>query len=578
MPAQRPAQDDTRHLAAHLHFSPDQGHIQLFDQRMLLMHAGAFAQLRRDIVLALGTASARELLTRQGWQQGFEDGQRVRREVVHPTPEALAQALALGPRLREIEGFVFNQPVEAMQMDVNLGAFSGNYLWHDSWEAQAHLAHCGVSDQPACWTMAGYADGYTLAVTGVAVQWREVECVAMGHRCCRVVGRSVAEWEAHDRQALADGARPQPWPASRAHGDASFPSHAHAHDRAPAPEPLPGLVGRSPVMAQLARQVRTVAQTDCTVLLKGESGVGKERLAQALHRLSHRSAGPWVAINCAALPAELIESELFGVERGAFTGADRTRAGRFERAQGGTLFLDEVASLSLAAQGKLLRVLQEREVERVGGTHTLPVDVRIIAAANEDLREAVAQGRFREDLFFRLNVFPVHIPPLRERSGDLPELAAFFLAQSHQRHGLRNGQAANSLTPAALAALHDYGWPGNVRELENLIERAVIQAEPGQPIDTGLLFSDGEQLNGRLLAMGPRGDLVQAAEADASDPSARAQGLVDALLEERVSFEALERLLFDRAVERCAGNVSAAARLLGMGRGQVDYRMKKRVG
>ena len=329
-------------------------------------------------------------------------------------------------------------------------------------------------------------------------------------------------------------------------------------------------------MARLHRQLRKVAPTDCTVLLKGESGVGKERLAQALHRLSHRQAGPWVAINCAAIPDELIESELFGVERGAFTGADRARAGRFERAQGGTLFLDEIASLSLAAQGKLLRVLQEREVERVGGSQPLAVDVRIIAAANVDLRDAVAQGRFREDLFFRLNVFPVHIPPLRERLGDLPELAAHFLALSHQRHG--HGQPLSELTPAALAALQDYDWPGNVRELENCIERAVILAEPGQRIDAGLLFNDGERLNGRLLAMGPRGDLVQAADADASGTSARAQGLVDALLEERVSFEALEGLLFDRAVERCAGNVSAAARLLGMGRGQVEYRMKKRLG
>lgn len=565
-----PLAPDIRSLAAHLHFSPDHGHIQLFDQRMLLMHAGAMAQLRRDIVLATGLDGARDVMRRLGWQQGHEDGERVRRMVPHPTPEALAQALSLGPRLREIEGFVLNLPVSDMRMDVARGELWGDFLWRDSWEAQAHLSHCGPSDHPVCWSMAGYADGFTLALTGVDVQWREVECVAMGHACCRVVGRTVAEWAEHDA----------------AHSGASSVVTSEAYGLRPAagitPEgvaPLPGLVGSSPAMARLNRQLRKVASTDCTVLLKGESGVGKERLAQALHRLSHRQAGPWVAINCAAIPDELIESELFGVERGAYTGADRARAGRFERAQGGTLFLDEVSSLSPAAQAKLLRVLQEREVERVGGSQPLPVDVRIIAAANVDLREAVAQGRFREDLFFRLNVFPVHIPPLRERTSDLPELAAHFLAQSNQRHAHGEQARVPGFTAAALAAMQDYDWPGNVRELENCIERAVILAEPAQQIDAGLLFSDGERLNGRLLSMGPQGDLVQAASADAAmlaGASARAHGLVDALLEERLSFETLESLVFDRAVERCAGNVSAAARLLGMGRGQVDYRMKKR--
>jgi len=575
------ATQDTRGLAAHLHFSPDHGHIQLFDQRMLLMHAGALAQLRRDIVLATGLDHARELMHRLGWQHGHEDGQRVRRLVPQPTPEALAQALSLGPRLREIEGFVLNQPVSDMRMDVARGELWGDFLWRDSWEAQAHLSHCGPSDRPVCWSMAGYADGFTLAVTGVAVQWREVECVAMGHACCRVVGRTVAEWAEHDARqpgAVASTAAP----SHERFGQRHAPAHAPLPVTTPVPPteaaPLPGLVGGSPAMARLSRQLRKVAQTDCTVLLKGESGVGKERLAQALHRLSHRQAGPWVAINCAAIPDDLIESELFGVERGAYTGADRARAGRFERAQGGTLFLDEVASLSLAAQGKLLRVLQEREVERVGGSQPLAVDVRIIAAANVDLREAVAQGRFREDLFYRLNVFPVHIPPLRERLSDLPELAAHFLAQSNQRHGQPSGQGVPGFTAQALAALQDYDWPGNVRELENVIERAVIQAEPGQRLDAGLLFCDGERLKGQLLAMGPRGDLVQAADADTLGLSGRAQGLVDALLEERVSFDALESLVFDRAVERCAGNVSAAARLLGMGRGQVEYRMKKRLG
>ena len=563
-----PAQEDSRSLAAHLHFSPEQGHIQLFGQRMLLMHAGAFAGLRRDIVKAMGTEGAREMMTRLGWQQGFEDGERVRCLVPNPTAAQLAEALALGPRLREIEGFVLNQPVEAMLVDVERGELWGDFLWRDSWEAEAHLAHCGVSDQPACWTMSGYADGYTLAVTGVAVQWREVECVAMGHSCCRVVGRTVAQWEAHDRQVSV--LSPQE-AASRAQPKPSF-AVTTAVATADGPAPLPGLIGQSSAMAQLNRQVRKVAQTDCTVLFKGESGVGKERLAQALHRLSRRIDGPWVAVNCAALPSELIEAEMFGVERGAYTGADRTREGRFERASGGTLFLDEISCLSIGAQGKLLRVLQEREIERVGGKQTIAVDVRIVAASNVDLREAVAAGRFREDLFYRLNVFPVHVPPLRDRAGDLPTLAQHFLSLSNQRHA----KASPGLTPQALAALQDYDWPGNIRELENMIERAVILVDAGQPIERTLLFGDGEQLKGQLLAMGPGGDLVRATQAATSSEAHKASGLVDALLAEIESFDDLETLVIERAIERCEGNVSAAARLLGLGRGQVDYRLKKR--
>lgn len=565
----RPAPDvrkDTQTLAAHLHFSPDHGQIQLFDQRMLLMHAAPLAGLRRDIVEGLGVDRACEMLTRLGWQQGVEDGQRVRALVDPKDPQALAAAMSLGPRLREIEGFVVNQPIDVIQLDLARGEFWGDYYWRDSWEAQAHLAHCGRSDRPVCWTMAGYADGYSTAVTGVPIQWREVECVAMGHACCRVIGRPLAAWQAEDERERL--------PARRRASVSGWRPADRAEPPAAVAPTLAGIVGASPAFQAVARQVRQVAPTDCSVLFKGESGVGKERFARAVHQLSPRAPGPWVAVNCAALPADLIEAELFGVERGAYTGADRTRAGRFERAHGGTLFLDEVASLSLAAQGKLLRALQEREIERVGGTQSLPVDVRVVAAANVDLKREVEAGRFRQDLFYRLNVFPIHIPPLRERLADLPALVAHFLARSIERHR----KPVKGLTPQAHAALWDYDWPGNVRELENLIERSVILADPEGLIDPSQLFTDGEQLRGQLMALNPQGDLVcRHAEPGAADtPSARAQGLADELLSEVPNFEAIERLLFDRAVDRCDGNVSAVARLLQMGRGQVDYRLKKR--
>jgi transcriptional regulator with GAF, ATPase, and Fis domain len=206
------------------------------------------------------------------------------------------------------------------------------------------------------------------------------------------------------------------------------------------------------------------------VLLSGENGTGKEMVARAIHQESPRASGPFVGVSCAALPEALIESELFGHEKGAFTSAVQTHKGRFELANGGTLFLDEIGDLSAAVQVKLLRVLQEREFERVGGTKTLTVDIRLIAASNRDLEKEVAQGRFRQDLYFRLNVVPLHLPPLRERPDDIPILAAHFAAKSAQKYG----QPTPELEPGLVEVLLDYDWPGNVRELENLIERLVV--------------------------------------------------------------------------------------------------------
>ncbi|HEX2205824.1 MAG TPA: sigma-54 dependent transcriptional regulator, partial [Longimicrobium sp.] len=230
------------------------------------------------------------------------------------------------------------------------------------------------------------------------------------------------------------------------------------------------MVGRSPAIEHVRQLIARVAPTDARVLITGESGTGKEVAANLIHAQSARAAGPYVRLNCAAIPRDLVESELFGHERGSFTGATERRRGRFELASGGTLFLDEIGDLSPEAQAKLLRALEAGEVERVGGSEPIKVDVRILAATNRDLRAEVAAGRFREDLFFRLHVIPLHLPPLRERREDVPLLAEHFLARSRQRVGLRPPR----LAPGAMEALQRHPWPGNVRELANILERLSI--------------------------------------------------------------------------------------------------------
>lgn len=234
-----------------------------------------------------------------------------------------------------------------------------------------------------------------------------------------------------------------------------------------------GIVSRSGRMQEVIRLIRQVADTDVTVLIQGESGTGKELVARALHVHSARSGGPFVAVNCTALPEQLLESELFGHEKGAFTGALRQRAGRFEEAAGGTLFLDEIGDMSPSMQTRLLRVLQDKSFERVGGNATLRVDTRVVAATNRNLELMMRSGDFREDLYFRLNVFPIHLPPLRERMEDVPLLAEHFL----ERHGAMVGGRVKHIAPAVIHDMLAYHWRGNVRELENLVRRAMIKAD-----------------------------------------------------------------------------------------------------
>ena len=306
------------------------------------------------------------------------------------------------------------------------------------------------------------------------------------------------------------------------------------------------LIGNSPAMSQVLETICTVAASDATVLIRGESGTGKELVARAIHRLSPRAGRPLVKVNCAAIPEALLEDELFGHERGAFTGAHAQRKGRFELAHGGTIFLDEIAEMSPALQAKLLRVLQEREFERVGGSDTILVDVRVIASTNRDIEKAVREGNFREDLYYRVNVVPIHLPPLRERREDIPVLANHFL----QRYAARNRKPIKALSRRALDKLIAYNWPGNVRELENCIERACVLAT-------------GEVLDADDLVLNP--------QLAGSDHDAIASQLIG----EDFSLEGFERELIEASLRKTGGNQSRAAQLLGLSRRTLQYRIEK---
>jgi two-component system nitrogen regulation response regulator GlnG len=329
------------------------------------------------------------------------------------------------------------------------------------------------------------------------------------------------------------------------------------------PVELGGIVGAGPAMQQIFKAVGKVAGTELTVLVRGESGTGKELIARAIHENSRRKGGPFVPVNCAAIPRELLESELFGHERGAFTGAVAARRGRFEQAEGGTLFLDEIGDMDFSLQTRLLRVLQERRIERLGGERSLPVDVRIVAATNQDLEAAVARRAFREDLFYRLNVVTIHLPPLRDRREDIPALADHFLAAFAREQG----GSLKTLSPDALDVLAGARWPGNVRELENVVQRAAALAP------TALILPDHLPAPVRAGA----GEAPAVAEEVPRDwiraELQRLDGTLDGRLHEHF-VACLERPLLELTLRRTGGNQLKAAEMLGINRNTLRKRIR----
>lgn len=328
------------------------------------------------------------------------------------------------------------------------------------------------------------------------------------------------------------------------------------------------MIGESPAMKQVDNMIHLAAPTDSAVLIRGESGTGKEIVAKSLHHLSPRRNKRYVAINCASIPENLLESQLFGHEKGAFTGADRTKAGLIELAHGGTLFLDEIGELPLALQAKLLRVLQEREIQRVGGLHPISVDIRLVAATNRSLRRAIAEKEFREDLYYRLNVIEIKLPPLRERTGDVPMLVEHFI----EKISRRMNRPPPSIAPEAVEALEDYAFPGNVRELENIIERCIVLCSQNSielediPPDIRRAVQYGLDRNAALHDSGGF---------TAVTPEMEAAAKTEQETDFRTARDNFERDFLQKALSAAKGNVSEASRMTGLSRRHFYEKLEK---
>ncbi|WP_233808406.1 sigma-54-dependent Fis family transcriptional regulator [Paraburkholderia sp. HP33-1] len=562
---------DMAPMRERLHFRTERAEIALGDQRMILMHTAAINDLRTELIASLGSQTARTLLTRIGFSMGTRDAQLALQ--LHSPEEGIFELLVRGGQLHALQGVALVEPISA-DLDIENGRCSLEFFWKHSFEDERQALEHDTQATPVCWLETGYASGYLSACVGKLILVREVECRAMGFDACRVIARPASEWDdaEADLQFLEAPVFPEAL-APKGRGQAG--KHRSALAALERSKSRSDIVGLSPAYQAAIGKINRVAATGATVLLLGESGVGKSTFARLLHEQSRRADGPFVAINCATIPETLMESELFGVERGAFTGADAARAGRFELAEGGTLFLDEVATLPLVAQGKLLRVLETGQFERLGSGTARQADVRIVAATNEDLWQAVRAGRFREDLFFRLHVFPIEIPPLRQRKEDLPVLIEHFM----QRFTHAYGRNAYGLTPEAMSMLLGYSWPGNIRELSNVVERAVILCEDGRAIDAVhvVLMKDlrrGAAVSAERAAPEPLAAL--AATVAPEQPSRSLLEIVGGLMKDRgLTLEDMENTMVDAAIQRSDGNMTRAAALLGISRGQLLYRRKR---
>lgn len=535
---------DIQDLLDKIQFDTEHGQIWFEENRMLLIHSGIMGYLRKDLYQMLGYERTKHFFIRCGYQAGMRDAEVTSR--LRPNLNEV-EAFMAGPQMHGIRGMV-QVTVNDLRLSHDQHQFYADFNWLNSFEAEVHLSEFGAADEPACWMLLGYACGYSSYVMGQTIIYQETHCVAKGDDCCRIIGKPLADWE--NANELIRFMSPDPVSDKIIALQAELNQLKQTiYTDAEADYTMFNAIGESAAYRKVCDLLKKAAGSKVAVLLQGETGVGKEAFARGIHQASQRRQQPFVAVNCACIPPDLIEAELFGVEKGAYTGANQSRAGKFERADGGTIFLDEVIELSPRAQAALLRMLQEGEFERVGDYQTRKGDVRIVAATNEDLEQAVKAGRFRADLFYRLNIFPVQIPPLRERREDIPLLVNHFLKRFENLYG----KTLPGLSDKAKNYVMSYEWPGNIRELENLLERATLLTDDQQEIKLSCLFPQ----------------LKQQAENSTSPNS------IETLLTEDFSLERHEQEIILTAMQRSQQNISEAARLLGISRATLDYRLKK---
>jgi len=458
-------------------FNSEDGTIRFAGERALIIDATAKGNLRKELIEQFGVTAARAVLTRFGFVHGWRVAEAMQALFQWENDEDWHHACG---RIHMLEGMYRLDPETSGSLTkegLTLGA---------SYEAEQHIAHLGRSDTPVCWTICGLTSGYLSRAVNKEIFVLEERCIGKGDPVCHLLGRTREEWgdDRADELRFFHSENLKSWLEPSLHRVTESLKQAEQILRkkkrvlsrvAPEVEDPFGIVARSPAMRRLLDLARRIAKVDSTVLITGESGSGKERIARFIHDESPRVAGPFIAVNCGAIPETLLESELFGHARGAFTGAVNDRPGLFEAANRGTLLLDEVGEVSPGMQVKLLRVLQEREIRRVGENKSRPVNVRIIAATNRELTEDIAAGRFRNDLYYRLNVVELHVPALRDRREDILPLARVLLGDA----AVRLKRRISGLSPRAADQLLRHNWPGNVRELENAMERAVALARVG---------------------------------------------------------------------------------------------------
>jgi DNA-binding NtrC family response regulator/predicted hydrocarbon binding protein len=448
------------------------GLVDLHGRRLIILDLHALGQFRRDIIEMVGRDQARRIFTRLGYFWGQADAAAMRRIFRWANVREWVKA---GPTLHVLQGAV-KADVRTLDIDEAEEQFLMEVVWHDSGEAEEYVAELGKSDQPSCWMMVGYASGYASFCLGKSVYFLEQQCQAKGDPACVVVGKDIDSWGDEFRSDFeffhADDIQAEIRTLTRRLHEQRLEAKRQQEELARALQGarIGDVEVRSRQFQNVLEIAERVARFDTSVLITGETGVGKEVLARHIHGLSPRGAGPFVAVNCAALPEALLESTLFGHKAGSFTGATKSQRGLFEEADKGTVFLDEIGDTTPATQLKLLRVLQEQEIMRVGETRPRKVDIRVVAATNRDTRRAVSEGALREDLFYRLQVVHIHIPPLRDRPEDILSLARHFVEKCSNRLGL----PTLKIDATCLDCLLDYAWPGNIRELENAIERAAV--------------------------------------------------------------------------------------------------------